>query len=173
MSVGWCDQRVVEVLVKRDRDQGAVLPLLLSQSSCWLREAYEFQLVGYRVPSAFSSPAAKRKQTRQDAGLGVNRGSSPLFPNPAWPVSRSSAPAAHRDTGRKACMAGRIESSMRHRPAKQATPIYSTKNASGMSATGDRRFTLAVFAPGEWALPRAAPLLPLMLGQYRYCQPHR
>ena len=66
-------------------------------------------LGGSHVPSAFGSPAAKRKRTRQDAELGVNRGSSPLYPNPAWPVSRSSAPAAHRDTGGKACMAGRIE----------------------------------------------------------------
>ena len=35
---------------------------------------------GY-VLSAFGSPAAKRKRTRQDAELGVNRGSSPLYPN--------------------------------------------------------------------------------------------
>ena len=61
------------------------------------------------VRSTFGSPAAKRKRTRQDAELGVSRGSSPHFPHPAWPVSRSSAPAAHRDTGGKACMAGRIE----------------------------------------------------------------
>ena len=61
------------------------------------------------APPAFSSPAAKRKRTRHDAEFGVTRGSSPLFPNTAWPVSRSSAPAAHRETGIKACMAGRIE----------------------------------------------------------------
>ena len=33
------------------------------------------------VPSAFGSPAAQWKRTLQNAGLGVNRGSSPLFPN--------------------------------------------------------------------------------------------
>ena len=71
---------------------------------------------GARVPSAFGSPAAKRKRARQDAGLGVSRGSSPLFPNPAWPVSRSSAPAAHRNTGGKTCMAGRIEARCATRP---------------------------------------------------------
>ena len=85
--------------------------------------------LGGRVLSAFDSPAAKPKRTRQDAELGVNRGSSPLVPNPAWPVSRSSAPAEHRDTGRKACMAGRIEArcatgppSKPHRSARPRMP---------------------------------------------------
>ena len=78
------------------------------------------------VSSAFGSPAAKRMRAREDAGLGVNRGSSPLFPNPAWPVSRSGAPAAHRDTCGRSCTAGRIEArcatGLPSKPRRSARP---------------------------------------------------
>ena len=36
---------------------------------------------------------------------------------------------------------------MRHKFAKQATPIYSTENASGMSATGDEEATTRASDP--------------------------
>ena len=138
--------------------------------------------------SAFGSPAAKRKRTRQDARLGVNRGSSPLYPNPAWPVSRSSAPAAHRNTGGKACMAGRIEArcainppSKLRRSARPRMPaacqrpaiIQTATDPDGVIPDGGRTIYLVVSAPGEQALPRAAPLPPPMLGPCRHCQPDR
>ena len=145
------------------------------------------------VPSTFGSPTAKRKRTRQDAELGVNRGSSPLFPNPAWPVSRLSAPAAHRDTGGKACRAGRIEArcaikppSKPHRFARPRMPAACRRSATrrpvpahrcptlpGRGQSADRGSTLVAFAPYERALPQAVPLLPPMLGPCRHCQPDR
>ena len=49
-------------------------------------EGEKYVIIEVLVSSTFRSPAAKWKQTRQDARLGVNRGSSPLIPNPARPV---------------------------------------------------------------------------------------
>ena len=101
-------------------------------------------LGGSHVPSAFGSPAAKRKRTRQDAELGVNRGSSPLYPNPAWPVSRSSAPAAHRNTGGKACMAGRIEARCAIYPPSKPHRFARPRMPAACRRTATRRPRLAL-----------------------------
>ena len=128
-------------------------------------------LGGLARPSAFGSPAAKRKRTRQDAELGVNQGSSPLFPNPAWPVSRSSAPAAHRDTGGKACMAGRIEARCATSPPSKLNRSTRPRMPAACRRPGERRFTPALSALGERVSPRAAPLPPPMLGPCRHRLP--
>ena len=69
------------------------------------------------IPSGEAESSAGRRGQRGA------RGSAHLFPLPDWPASRSSAPAAHRQTGGKACMAGRVE-------ARRANMVCEANHAS-------------------------------------------